>query len=140
MTFFISFFPDISPLVKLENADFLIFLYNVMNIKSRNFCTAFKLSIFYLYFFQKEKERRLQKVLYYEKRYFEMINKQCGILCNAVNIFQTPLPFYATQYIHHCLNSRISANHDKEIEFQPIVKFLNPLMFLQCRIFFIHLI
>ena len=32
-----------------------------------------------------------------------------------VNIFQTPLPFYATQIINPFLNTRISANQDKKM-------------------------
>ena len=40
------------------------------------------------------------------------------------------LPFYATQIINSFLNSRISADHDKGLEFKPIVKSLYSLMFL----------
>ena len=47
-----------------------------------------------------------------------------------------PLPFYATQMIKPFLNSWISANHNKGVVFQPIVKFLYSLMLLQCRISF----
>ena len=46
-------------------------------------------------------------------------------------------PFYATQIINPFLNSRISTNNDKGQGFQPIVKYLYPLMFLQCIISFI---
>ena len=68
-----------------------------------------------------------------ETRY---INKQSGIFYNAVNVFKTPLPFYGTQIIDPFLKSRISANHEKGLEFQPIVKSLYSLIFLQCRISF----
>ena len=35
-------------------------------------------------------------------------------LCNTVNVYPTPLPFYATQTISPFLNFIISANHEKE--------------------------
>ena len=46
------------------------------------------------------------------KREFIIEKKKAAILCNTVNVVQTPLPFYATQIIKLFLNSRISANHD----------------------------
>ena len=48
----------------------------------------------------------------------------------------TPFPFYHTQIFTPFLNSKISANRNKRLGFQPIVKSLYPLMFLQCRISF----
>ena len=45
-----------------------------------------------------------------------IIEKQMSILCNTVNVFQTSLPFYATQIIDPFFNSRIKgrdlANRD----------------------------
>ena len=35
-----------------------------------------------------------------------------GIICNTVNVFHTPLPFYATQIINLFLNSRSTSIHD----------------------------
>ena len=60
-----------------------------------------------------------------------------------MNVFQTPLPFYATQIINPFLNSRISANHDKveghsakgEILIKEIDTILKPRLFLSlCRL------
>ena len=47
-----------------------------------------------------------------------------------IKCLQTPLPFYATQIINSSLNSMLSANHKKGEEFQPMEKFLYPLLFL----------
>ena len=52
-------------------------------------------------------------------------------LCNTANIYQTPLPFYATQIINPFLNPIISANPNKGEEFQQIAKSLYPLLFPQ---------
>ena len=76
----------------------------------------------------------------YIKDILYQINKYRSILCNTVNIFQTPLSFYATKLVNPFLSSRISANHDKGQGFQPMVKFLYPLMFLQSRISLYHII
>ena len=52
------------------------------------------------------------------------INKQHGIFCPTANVYSNPLPFYATQTISPFLTSMISANHDKGLLFQSIVKSL----------------
>ena len=41
-------------------------------------------------------------------------NKQCGIQCNRVNVYEAPLPLYTTQIINPFLNSIISDNHEKQ--------------------------
>ena len=74
------------------------------------------------------------------KDILQQINKQRGILCNTLNVFQALLPFYATQIITPFLNSKISVNCVNGQGFQPIVKLLCPLMFLQFRISFIQTI
>ena len=35
----------------------------------------------------------------FKKDILKKINKQRGILCNTVNLFQTPLPFYVTLFL-----------------------------------------
>ena len=67
-----------------------------------------------------------------------MIDQQIALhfLHYIVNVYQTPLPLYATHLINPFFNSRISDNHDKGYRFQPIVKSLYLSMFLQCRISF----
>ena len=47
-----------------------------------------------------------------------------------------PPSLYATKIINHFLNSRISANRDKEEGFQLIVKSLSRGLFLDCKISF----
>ena len=51
------------------------------------------------------------------KRYFIIDQQIARIYCTTVNVFQAPLPFYATQIIHLFLNSRILANPDKGLVF-----------------------
>ena len=48
-----------------------------------------------------------------QKRDFVIEKQIARHLCNTMNVFQTTLPFYATQMINPFLNLRISANHDK---------------------------
>ena len=61
----------------------------------------------------------LEKCLPKQKRFYK---KQRGILYNAANVFQSPLPIFVTQIINPFLNSRISANHDKRQGLRPKVK------------------
>ena len=44
------------------------------------------------------------------KRYFIIDQQIARIYCTTVNVFQTPLPFSATQITNPFLNSRILAN------------------------------
>ena len=54
-----------------------------------------------------------------------MIEKQLlHLIMKYTHCLSHPLPFYATQRINPFLNSRISANHDKMEDFQPIIKSL----------------
>ena len=76
------------------------------------------------------------KLIGCHKRYFIRENKQRAILCTSVNVFTTPLPFNTTQIIKSFLTSMISANHGKQLGFQPIVESLYSLMVLQYRISF----
>ena len=59
-----------------------------------------------------------QQISQHFVQYSECLSKTPSLLCNLF------------------LNSRISANHDKECRFQPIVKSSYSLMYLQCRISF----
>ena len=47
------------------------------------------------------------------KRDFTIEKEIAQLLCNTANIYQTPLPFYATQRINPLLSSMISDNHEK---------------------------
>ena len=59
------------------------------------------------------------------------IEKQTALhTCNTANVYQTPLPFYATQTIDPFTNSIISAYHEKVEKFYQKVKSLHPLLFL----------
>ena len=64
-----------------------------------------------------------------------MIDQQIVLyfLRYTVNVFQTPLPFYATHLINPFLIQNLRQSRQG---FQPIVKSLYLLMFLQCRISF----
>ena len=56
---------------------------------------------------------KLQSHKTINKRY-SIIDKQIARhFCKTVNVFQTPLPFYATHMINPFPNSRISAKYDK---------------------------
>ena len=73
------------------------------------------------------------------KRYFIIDQQIAQNFMHFSELFTTSLPFYASQIISHFLTLRISANHDKGLGFQPIVRSLYSFMFLQCRISFICL-
>ena len=81
---------------------------------------------------------------FYSKIYIKdsIIDQQIarrGILCTTVNVFQPPLPFYASKIINTFLNSKyssISANHNKWLDFWLIVKSFYSFLFIQCRIYF----
>ena len=47
-----------------------------------------------------------------EKRFYNR-EANSAALCNIVNVFQTPLPFFATEIINLFLNSMIPAYHNK---------------------------
>ena len=53
----------------------------------------------------------------HNKIYFIIDQQRAKHFCNTVNVFQTPLPFFATQIVNTFLNSRISANHNKGLGF-----------------------
>ena len=67
------------------------------------------------------------------KRHFIIEKQIARSLCNAANIFQTPLPFFENQIINSFLNSMISANNEKGEEFQRIGNILYSLLFFYCR-------
>ena len=78
----------------------------------------------------------LMHYIQFTKRYF-IIDQQIALhFENYSERLLHPLPFDATQITNPFLTSRISANHHKELGFEPIVKSLYPLMFLQFRISF----
>ena len=94
-------------------------------------------------------QTQVLKVILYQKPGLQILDRQIYLrlrdgMClefknpSSIRNFNrsTPLPFYASQIINPFLNSRISANQNYGQEFQPIVKSLYPLMFLQCRISF----
>ena len=75
-------------------------------------------------------------IIFLAKEILQQTNKQLGISCNTANFLKTFLPWYATQTITPFLNVLILANQDKWQGFQPILKSVYPLMFLQSRISF----
>ena len=64
------------------------------------------------------------------KRYFIKDQQIARHSVHYSECLSNPLPFYSNQIINPFLNSRISANDNKGLEFQPIVKSLYCLMFL----------
>jgi hypothetical protein len=62
-------------------------------------------------------------------------NKYRVILCYTANVLHTPFSIYATQIINTLPNSLISANHNEAEENSAnMVKSLDPLLFLSCKI------
>ena len=64
----------------------------------------------------------LSGVFFNIKKDFTIEKKKDGTLYYKANVYQTPLSLYGTQSINPLLNSIISANHEKEEEFQPITR------------------
>ena len=62
--------------------------------------------------------------------------KWSGILCNTAIVYQTPLPFQATQIRKTLLLIQSSQPIMKIEEIQIVIKSLCHLLFLQCRISF----
>ena len=70
------------------------------------------------------------------KKYFLIDQQIARHFVHYSKCLYNPLPFNATQIDNPFLTSRISSNHDRGLGFQPIVKSVYSLMFLQCRISF----
>ena len=68
------------------------------------------------------------------KRYFKIDQYLGRHFVYHVECLSSPPPFLCSQIITPFLNSMISTNQEKVLEFQPIVK---PLFLFQCRIYFL---
>ena len=64
------------------------------------------------------------------KRRFYIRGTNSAVFCVIHQIcINPPLPFYATQIINPFVNSIVSANHEKEKDFQPMEKLYAPYCF-----------